>query len=370
MSVPFFDYKKFCKDLNYQNNLEEVLSSGFLIGGPFVEQFERKIEEYTQIKHCVSTANATDALEIIFSYLDLPRGSKVLVPSHTMQATASAAWTNGLLPVPIEVDLDTHLIDFEYLKKIPLNDVSALMITQLNGLVCDMDPIIEFCEKNSLKLVEDSAQGIGTFYKNKHSGSFGVGGCLSFYPAKVLGCLGDGGALITNDSSLAEYALSVRDHGRGDDLKAVRWGRNSRLDSLNAKVLLSRFEMLETYIEKRRNIAKIYDAMLSPLEQRGLLKLPKNKVNNNASLSTYQNYEIQINERDAVRKFLANNQISTIIQWGGYSIAHLNELGYSLENLPKTAELFRKILLLPMNHMVQSEDIEVVVSHIFKYFGF
>ena len=128
------------------------------------------------------------------------------------------------------------------LERINLENVSACMVTQLNGVVADMDPILEFCKLKGIILVEDSAQGLGAFNNDKHAGSWGIGGCLSFYPAKIAGCLGDGGAVITNDDDLASFAQSVRDHGRGDKFEAINWGRNSRLDSINARVLIDRLE--------------------------------------------------------------------------------------------------------------------------------
>ena len=150
------------------------------------------------------------------------------------------------------------------------------MITQLNGIVADMNPIDEFCKKNNIALIEDSAQGIGAFNNDKHAGSWGIGGCLSFYPAKVIGGLGDGGALITNNTELAEYARSVRDHGRGPNQNAVNWGRNSRLDSLNARIVLERLRKINLLIDKRRNLAKIYFDNLNYLEDDMLIKLPAN----------------------------------------------------------------------------------------------
>ena len=274
MNIPFFDYKQFCRDLDYLRVLDKTLDSGYLIGGPSVREFESSIEKYTGIQHCVSVANATDAMEIIFSFLQLERGTRVLVPAHTMIATASAVVSAGLQPVPIDVDCASGLLTSSILETVDLKSFGACMITQLNGIASDMDRVIQLLESANVPLVEDSAQGIGVRYKGTHVGGFGVGGCLSFYPAKVLGCLGDGGALITNNTALAEYALSVRDHGRGDDLQPIHWGRNSRLDSFQARVLLERMSHLPRYISHRREIASIYNSKLSFLAKNQLLTLP------------------------------------------------------------------------------------------------
>ncbi len=370
MKVPFFDYKSYCYDIDYNKLLNEVLESGYLIGGPNINAVEEKIEEYSQIKNCVCLGNATDAMEIIFNFLKLPQNSKVLVPSHTMLATASAAKTAGLNPVPVDVDSESYMLEFDQLKKCNLDNVSAVMITQLNGVVADMKPIKSFCDQNNLFLIEDSAQGIGAFNNKKHAGSWGIGGCISFYPAKIVGCLGDGGALITNNDELADFARSVRDHGRGKELEAVNWGRNSRLDSLNARVILERLKQIEHLIHKRRKIADIYYEKLNLLEKERILNLPPRFSTNSSSMSTFQNYEIKVKSREKLMNFLKSKNISTIKQWGGYSIAHFEKLGFNIDDYPATAELFEKLLLLPMNHLMSEEDANYVAESIISFYKY
>ena len=148
----------------------------------------------------------------------------------------------------------------------------------------------------------------------------------SFYPAKVAGGIGDGGALITNNNSLANYARSVRDHGRGEEFEAINWGRNSRLDSINARVIIERLNNINHLIDKRRYLAEIYDENLSELEYRGLIKLPPKFSTKSNSKSTYQNYEIQAENRKKLIEFLSYHNVGTIIQWGGFSIAHFLSL--------------------------------------------
>ncbi len=370
MHVPFFNYKNFCKDLNYKLLLQEVLETGYLIGGPFVEELENKIQVITGIKHCITVGNATDAMEIIFKFLDLPFNSKVLVPSHTMLATASAAKNANLIPIPVDVDPDSLLLEIKQLEKCDLKGVSACMITQLNGIVADMEPIKDFCDNNKIYLIEDSAQGIGAFNGEKHSGSWGVGGCLSFYPAKVAGGIGDGGAIITNNDKLASFAKSVRDHGRGEEFEAINWGRNSRLDSINARVILERINDLHLLIERRRELASIYDNNLSELEINSYLKLPPRFSTNSNSISTYQNYEIQAKKKDDLIDFLRKNNIGTIKQWGGFSIAHFSRLGYEIEDYPETKALFDRLLLLPMNHMLKKEEIQYICDKINDFYSY
>lgn len=368
MHIPFFNYKKYCKDIDYISLVKEALETGYLIGGPYVDELEKKIEDFTGIKNCVAVGNATDAMEIIFKFLDLPQNSKVLVPAHTMLATASAVRSANLIPIPVDVDNNSLMLEIEQLEDFNLDNVSGCMITQLNGVVADMGPIKKFCERNNIVLVEDSAQGIGAFNNKKHSGSWGIGGCLSFYPAKVAGGIGDGGALITNNDSLANYARSVRDHGRGEEFEAINWGRNSRLDSINARVIIERIKNINHLIDKRRYLAEIYDSNLSELEDRGLIKLPPKFSTKSNSKSTYQNYEIQAENRKKLIDFLSYHNVGTIIQWGGFSIAHFSKLGFKIKDYPKTASLFEKLLLLPMNHMINENEVEYICKIIKNFY--
>ena len=369
MEIPFFNYKAYCKDINYEILLNEVLESGYLIGGPFIDQVENQIQNLTGINNCVCVGNATDALEIIFDYIKLPFNSNVLVPSHTMLATASAVKVNSLNPVPLDVNEKSYMVEIEQLLKCNLDNVSALIITQLNGVVADMNPIKDFCDKNKIALIEDSAQGIGAFNKGKHAGAWGIAGCLSFYPAKVVGCLGDGGALITNNDDLANYARSVRDHGRGEGLEAINWGRNSRLDSLNARVIIERLKNLNTLINTRRKLADVYFEKLKILEEKGMVELPPKYSTNSENLSTFQNFEIKAKCRNELMNFLKINEISTIKQWGGFSIAHFSKLGYNLDEFPSTKSLFDKLLLLPLNHMMSIEEIEFVAQKVLDFYN-
>lgn len=367
MDIPFFNYKDYCKDLNYLDLFKEVLDTGYLIGGPYVEEVENRLIDITGLKFCIALGNATDAMEIIFSFLNLPAKSNVLVPAHTMLATASAAKNANLNPIPVDVDEDSLMVEIDQLKKCDLTNVSACMITQLNGVVADMNPINEFCEENNIILVEDSAQGIGSFNNEKHSGSWGIGGCLSFYPAKVAGGIGDGGALITDNYELAQYAKSVRDHGRGDNLEAVNWGRNSRLDSLNARVIIERLKNLDALINKRRFLADIYNKKLQKLQD-NFIKLPPQYSTNSKSISTYQNFEIQAKSKDKLIEFLKFNKVGTIKQWGGFSIAHFSKLGFNLSKYPKTEKLFKELLLLPMNHMMNKDEVLHISDLIISFY--
>lgn len=366
--VPFFDYKAFASELPYASHVQECLDTGYLIGGPSIDDFEQALQSFTGIKHAISVGNATDALEIIFEFLELPPGSKVLVPAHTMIATASAVHKAGLEVVPIDVDPESLVVGSEQLLATDLSEISAFVCTQLNGICADMSAIQSILLDHRIVLVEDSAQGIGSYYKGCHAGSFGIGGCLSFYPAKVLGCLGDGGAILTNSSELNNYARSVRDHGRGPDLLPSFWGRNSRLDSIQAHILLNKLPLLPAYIQRRRDIADIYNCRLLPLQRKNLLRLPVATSVGCSEPSTYQNYEVRATDRDNLQSYLKEYSIGTIRQWGGFSIPHLSELGFDINDYPATKKLFDELLLLPMNHLLSVEQAHAVCDRVLEYY--
>ena len=211
-------------------------------------------------------------------------------------------------------------------------------------------------------------KNLGAFNNKKHSGSWGIGGCLSFYPAKIAGCIGDGGALITNNDNLAKFARSVRDHGRGEDFEAINWGRNSRLDSLNARILIERIKNIHNILAKRRKLASIYDLELKSLEEKAFIKLPPKFSTNSNSLSTYQNYEIQAKNKKNLINYLNEHNIGTIKQWGGFSIAHFSKLGSNINQYPETKSLFEELLLLPMNHMMKEEEVNYVCEKINSFY--
>ena len=188
-----------------------------------------------------------------------------------------------------------------------------------------------------------------------------------FYPAKVAGGIGDGGAIITNNDKLADFARSVRDHGRGEGFEAINWGRNSRMDSLNARVLIERIKNLDELISKRRKLASVYNNKLKILNGK-YIKIPPIYSTNSSSKSTYQNYEIQAKEKEKLINFLNKNDIGTIKQWGGFSIAHFSKLGFDIRNYPKTKMLFDELVLLPMNHMLEEREVNHICDLIISFY--
>lgn len=365
-SVPFFDYSFLFKNREeeFLKTFQDVGSRGAYITQKDLAEFEQHLAKFSGAKFAVGVANATDALEMLLSATDIGKGDEVIFCTHTMVATATAIHVNGAIPIPVEAGAD-HLIDSISIERAITPRTKAIMPTQLNGRTCKMDAILKIAEKHNLLIIEDSAQALGSQFKGRHAGTFGVGGCVSFYPAKVLGCLGDGGAVLCNDEEIYEKILLMRDHGRNPDTGDVAiWGRNSRLDNLQAAFLNLQFNEYQNVITRRRNIAKIYQDCLSKLEK---LTLPPAPDSNPDHFDVFQNYEIEAEQRDELKKYLAEHGVGTLIPWGGKAVHQFKKLGFT-QSLPYTEKLFERILMIPMNMSLSDDDVHYVIERILDFY--
>jgi len=364
-SVPFFDYPRV-----YLDDREDILRIIDDVGhrGAFIMQqdlveFEAALESYTGASHAVGVANATDGLELSWMAIGLGPGDEVICCSHTMLATASAIKTAGGVPVPVELGED-NLIDPDAVEDAIGPSTVGIMPTQVNGRTCKMDKIMSIAEKHKLCVVEDAAQALGSKYKGKHAGTFGDAAAISFFPAKVLGCLGDGGGVITNNSGLFDRIYQLHDHGRNVDGEVRSWGRNSRLDNLQAAILNYRLGEYDQVIERRRAIASMYQQLLGDMEE---LQLPPAPDADSDHFDVYQNYELQAKSRDRLKQHLAENGIGTLIQWGGKGVHQWESLGFSVR-LPKVERFFERCIMLPMNMFISDQDIQFVTEKVKEFY--
>ena len=238
------------------------------------------------------------------------------------------------------------------------------MPTQLNGRICDMDSIKRIADKKGLFIVEDAAQALGSRYKGQHAGTFGLASDISFFPAKVLGCLGDAGGILVNDKDLYHKMYQIHDHGRDTDGVVKRWGRNSRLDNIQAAILSFKLKSYDKVIQRRREVAKIYQDRLGGIYE---LQLPAGPVVDGDNFDTYQNYELQAENRNELQKFLKENGIGTLIQWGGTAIHQFTNLGFE-QFCPNTDKFFKKCIMLPMNVFISNDDVHYVCDKITKFY--
>tara|TARA_B100001250_G_scaffold414595_1_gene454285 strand:- start:416 stop:1516 length:1101 start_codon:yes stop_codon:yes gene_type:complete len=365
MKVPFFPYSDLYleDEIAYQDIFKDVSSRGAFILQKELEEFEELLCKYTNSNYVLGMGNATDALEIGLIAGGLEKGSEVIICSHTMIATASAVVVAGATAVPIDCGID-HMMDASKIEAAITDKTRAIMPTQLNGRVCDMDLIFEIADKHKLQVYEDSAQALGAKYKNKTAGTFGIAGCISFYPAKTMGCFGDGGALLVQDEEVYKKAKLMRDHGRNEENKIVMWGRNSRLDNIQAAIMLYKMKSYDKWIARRRDIASMYNDGLSCIDNIVLPPPPSEEVN----YDIYQNYEIQADNRDELKTYLHNNDVGSLQQWSGIAVHHCKELGFN-QDLKVTDDIFSRILMIPMNHLLTNEQVEHVINTIKKFYN-
>jgi dTDP-4-amino-4,6-dideoxygalactose transaminase len=363
--IPFFDYPRLFLDDREEilRTVEEVGRRGAFIMQKDLAEFETNLSSFTGAKHAVGVANATDGLELAWLAVGLNKGDEVIISSHTMLATASAIVTAGGTPVPVEIGPD-NLIDPDAVAAAVTPRTVGISPTQLNGRTCDMDAIMNVAKRNNLVVVEDAAQALGSRFKGKHAGTFGVAGSFSFFPAKVLGCLGDGGGVVTNSSEIFEKLYQLHDHGRDTNGEIKSWGRNSRLDNLQAAILNKRFVRYQEVIARRRVIASLYQTHLGELEELQLPPAPNSDANH---FDVFQNYELQADNRDQLKKYLAELGIGTLIQWGGKGVHQWDGLGFT-QVLPKVESFFQRSIMLPMNMFISDDDISYVSKSIIDFY--
>lgn len=337
--------------------------------GAFIQQkdlaeFERHLAEYTGAAHALGVGNATDGLHMAVRAAGIGSGDEVVFCSHTMVATAASIHFACATPVAVDCGSD-HLMDPTSAEAAITPRTKAIMPTQLNGRTCDMDALQALAEKHGLIIIEDASQALGSRFKNKAAGTFGLAAAISFYPAKTLGCFGDGGAVLTNDGRMFRNMALLRDHGRDEQGEVVMFGLNSRLDNMQAAILDYKLGRYGQEINRRREIAAQYQERLGDV---GELLLPPGPDADPDHFDIYQNYEIEADRRDELRAFLKESGVGTLIQWGGKAVHQFERLGFRV-NLPSVERMFRRCLMLPINRSLSDEDVSYVCDRIRSFYA-
>jgi dTDP-4-amino-4,6-dideoxygalactose transaminase len=364
--VPFFPYAELFRsdEADLLEVITDVCRRGAYILQKDCRDFESHLAKFMGVEHAFGVANGTDAIILGLKAIGIGPGDEVILPSHTYIATAAAVHWVGATPVLAECGRD-HMLDAADVEKRITSRTAAIMPVQLNGRTCDMDAIDDVASRHGLVVCEDAAQGLGSRFKGRCAGTFGAFGTISFYPAKLLGCFGDGGAVVTNDDAVAEKLAMLRDHGRNAEGRVVAWGYNSRLDNLQAAILDFKLKSFPADIERRRAVASLYQEGLGDLEQ---LSLPPAPDEDPRHFDVYQNYELEADDRDALRDHLRSCGVHTIIQWGGTPVHQFGELGFD-QSLPITDAFFRRCLMLPMNVALDDDDVEYVIQCTREFYG-
>ncbi len=364
--IPFFPYSDLFKrdEAALTEIMLDVCRRGAYILQKECRDFDAHLAEFMGVKHAFGVANGTDAITLGLKAVGIAAGDEIILPSHTYIATAATVHLIGAVPVLAECGAD-HMLDAADVEKRITARTKAIMPVQINGRTCDMDALRAVADRHGLMIVEDAAQGLGSRFRGQCAGTFGKFGTISFYPAKLLGCFGDGGAIVTNDDDVAARISLLKDHGRNEEGRVVAWGYNSRLDNLQAAILDYKLQTYPKDIERRREIAALYQKGLGSLAE---LDLPPAPDSDARHFDVYQNYEIEADNRDALRTHLDAHGVKTIIQWAGTPVHQFRELGFTVE-LPKTDAFFRRCMMLPMNTALSNDDVHYVVSAVRSFYG-
>ncbi len=350
-----------------------VLRSGNYILGEKGLELEKEIAKLCGCQYGIGVANGTDALELALWALDIGPGDEVITPSFTFAATAEAIAMRGAKPVFVEVEAKTFNIDTARIEAAITKSSKAIMPVHLYGMSADMNAIMSLAKKYSLKVIEDNAQAVGALYKGKPTGSFADASCISFYPTKNLGACGDAGMIVTNDANIAERLRKLRAHGMKKRYYHEELGINSRLDELQAVILLTKLPYLSKWNEKRAELAKVYNQALKNISWLTLPNLVDQSQNR--TIHVWHQYTVVVNLpaksnetpstlRDTVMAKLAEHGIGSMCY---YPIPlHLQEAfsqyGYKKGDLPITETLAERVISLPMYPELTEEAIKRVAT--------
>ncbi len=359
--IPFLDLK----GLNAQYRAElidactKVVDSGWYVQGNECKEFEVEFAQYCGTKYVIGVANGLDALILILrAYKELGvmnDGDEVIVPSNTYIASILAISQNNLVPVLVEPDINTYLIDPTKIEEKITSKTKAILPVHLYGQTCEMDKINEIAKKYNLKVIEDSAQSHGAFFLDKRSGNLGDASGFSFYPGKNLGALGDGGAVATNDGTLANAIKALANYGSHKKYENLYKGVNSRLDEIQAAMLRVKLRYLDNEVEKRREIANYYFKNI----KNSSIILPTVRSEDN---HVWHLFVIRTSKRDELQKYLLDNGIQTLIH---YPIPPHKQNAYTEwnnQNYPISEQIHDEVFSLPISGVQSFEDTTKIVQ--------
>ena len=342
--------------------VERVLAAGDHVGGEAVGLLEREVAAMCGVRHVVALNSGTDALIFALMALGIGSGDEVITPPNSFIASTSAIVHAGATPIFADVGPDQN-IDPAAIERAITSRTRAIMPVHLTGRVCEMGAIADIARRHGLKIIEDAAQSIGSGYHGRMSGALGDIGCFSLHPLKNLNAAGDGGLLASDDDAVAERVMRLRNHGMSDRNTVVEFGHVSRLDTLQAAILRLRLSRLPDVVARRRRNAALYRELLD----RAHVFFPEERPD---TLDTYHTFVIQVDHRDALKSWLAEEGIGTAIH---YPIPiHLQpaaaKLGYGRGDFPVTENQATRILTLPVNQFTTPDDIAYVARQVNRFF--
>jgi dTDP-4-amino-4,6-dideoxygalactose transaminase len=359
MKVPLLDLKAQHAAIREQvlAAVAEVLDSQVCIGGPKVAELEQKIAAISDCKYAVGVSSGTDALLCSMMALGLGPGDEAITTPFTFFATAGSIVRTGATPVFVDIDPRTYNINPELIERAITPRTKAIVPVHLFGQMCDMDPIMRIANRHGLYVIEDAAQSITATYKGRKAGSIGAAGCFSFYPSKNLGGAGDGGMVVTNDAALYERMMAMRNHGSQSKYHHRYIGGNFRLDPIQAAVLLVKLPHLDSWSERRRRNAAVYNSAFAGTDIGAPFILPE-------CVSIYNQYVVRTPERDSLVEELRRQDVG----WEIYYPLCLPlqpcflHFGYKSASLAEAERAAAEVLALPIYPELNAEQQQRVIS--------
>lgn len=341
-------------------NIKNILAHGIYIQGPEVKELEEKLATYNGAKFCISCGNGTDAIQIALMALNIGQGDEVITPGFTYVATAETSAILGAIPVFVEIDEKTYNLDPDKLEAAITDKTKAIIAVSLFGQCADFDTINKIAAKYDLAVIEDGAQSFGASYKGKKSCNITHVATTSFFPSKPLGCYGDGGAIFTNDEELALKIRQISVHGQDRKYHHIHTGINSRLDTLQAGILLPKLEILDDEIQKRQYVASLYTQKLN---KSGVETTP---FIMNGNKSAWAQYTIRVKNRDIVQDKLKEAGIPTMVY---YPIPLNKQPAFKAfaKSLPIGDLAAKEVMSLPFHPYLDEECIDRVVNEVKQY---
>jgi UDP-2-acetamido-2-deoxy-ribo-hexuluronate aminotransferase len=350
--------------------IANIIKTSAFINGPEIKGFQQELEQYLGVKHVIPCANGTDALQIAMMALGLKPGDEVITASFTYVATAEVIALLQLTPVLVDVDSDTFEIDLKAIEAAITPKTKAIVPVHLFGQCADMEGIMDIANRHNLFVIEDTAQAIGADYKysngtTKKAGTIGTIGATSFYPSKNLGCMGDGGAIFTNDDVLAAKMRMIANHGQSVQYYHDEIGVNSRLDSIQAAVLRAKLQHLDEYAAARNAVATYYD---NAFGNNPKLTTPARAANSN---HVFHQYTLQLKgvNREEMRKYLADKGIPAMIYYPVplHMQKAYTDARYTEGMFPVTEQLCKCVISLPMHTELDEQQLAYITTNVLDY---
>lgn len=362
MKIPYLDLAAIHNPIRQEllDACDAVLENEWFIRGEFDNRFEEAFAEYCGVKYCIGVGNGLDAIRTILYALEIGPGDEVIVPANTFIATVLAITETGATPVFVDADIQTYNIDAGLVERYITARTKAIIAVHLYGQLAPMDAICQVAQKYGIKVIEDAAQAHGASAGGKKAGSFGIAGAFSFYPGKNLGALGDAGAIVTNDSELAKRARAIGNYGSTEKYHHIYKGYNSRMDEMQAALLLAKLPYLEEWNKERRKIAKRYVTEIQNVN----VKLPK--LPEEESRHVFHIFPILVRERERLIAYLDERQIGTNVHYPRPIMEQeaYKEYGEMSGDYPVTQRICREEISLPlypgMTHQMVNRVIEAV----------